>query len=60
MNDKQFLKILTEHWKSETGKPVSDLDRAYKRGWRDCIRRLRASVKECAAPPGKQTSAQGG
>jgi hypothetical protein len=26
---------------AEKGKHISDLDRAYKRGWRDCIRGLR-------------------
>jgi hypothetical protein len=43
--DKELRRLLALHMKSEKGKPVSDLDRAYKRGWRDCIRSLRAHLK---------------
>lgn len=36
---------LTAAWKAQAGKPVSDLDRAYRRGWRDAVRRLRADLR---------------
>jgi hypothetical protein len=43
--DKDILKLLQRHMEVEKGKPISDADRAYKRGWRDCIRSLRQHIK---------------
>lgn len=37
--------VLKMFMDAEKGKAVSELDRAYKRGWRDCIRGLREHIK---------------
>ena len=48
--------VLKELMASEKGAGVSDADRAYKRGWRDCIRHVRKMMDERrdAAPRGSK------
>jgi len=42
---KEINKVLKACMDSEKGEHISELDRAYKRGWRDCVRELRKHFK---------------
>lgn len=42
--DKELRALLKMLMDTEKGKHISDLDRAYKRGWRDCIRSVRGHL----------------
>lgn len=44
--EKELKAVLKIFMESEKGKAVSDADRAYKRGWRDCIRGMREYLKK--------------
>lgn len=52
--DKQIRKLLADQFKDVAGKPISDADRAYKRGWRDCIRSLRDALSRLAPQRGEE------
>lgn len=47
---KEALAMLTRLRLEMKGEPVSELDAAYRRGWRDCIRRLREYITDDGGP----------
>ena len=49
--EKEIRMILSVVMGEVKGKAVSDADRAYKRGWRDCIRSIRDQL---ALPTARQ------
>lgn len=39
--EREIKHVLNSAMNEQKGEPVSDLDKTYRRGWRDCIRALR-------------------
>lgn len=49
--DKELRSLLKMLMDTEKGKAISDADRAYKRGWRDCIRSVRGHLDKRQPQP---------
>ena len=45
-DDKRVRSLLAMLMRCETGRPLSDADRAYKRGWRDALRSVRSHLDD--------------
>ena len=46
MSRTTLFKLLRELFKEQRGKAVSDLDDAYRRGWREAIRSVRQRIEQ--------------